>query len=154
MTRLLCIIVLLSFSWQCQDEANDPLTPSPTSTPNYEGDECPGIALDAFETHIQTAIDASCSTGGCHADDDETGAARESELELFKGEDNLAKNRAAMRRHKEETDNKLLIEDGVLLAKVGGKKAHGGGNQIELGHITARGITAWVKAEQKCSSND
>ena len=149
MTRLLCIIVLLSFSWQCQDEANDPLTPSSTPTPNYEGDECPGIALDAFEAHIQPAIDASCSTGGCHADD-ETGTPPASGLELLKGEANLVKNRAAFIKQKH------YIKDGELLAKIGDDDpaTHFGGNQVAKEHITEQGITAWVKAEQKCSSDN
>ncbi len=144
MARILCIVLLCSI-WQCSDENNDPQSPTP-ELPPIEGKECPQLALYTFELNIQTAIDASCSGGGCHGSDaDAPGGG----LELLKkeNEDTATGNRANMISHR----NRWLMGDGVLLDKIT-DDTHGGGNQVAAGHITEEGITAWLAAEQKCSS--
>ena len=144
MARILCIVLLCSI-WQCSDENNDPQSPT-TDLPPIEGKECPLLALYAFEQHIQPAIDASCHA--CHGEDGE----HTDKIELLKKEnsDTATINRATMRSHR----NKWLIDDGVLLGKIGDDDPAShreGGNQVAAGHITEEGITAWVAAEQKCS---
>ena len=146
MVRVLCILLLLC-NWQCNDKASDPQSPTP------DGDQCPQLALAAFEQYIQPAIDASCSNGGCHGEDDGAipggGLALRAKLGDRTDSDTVTINRAKMRSH----NNKRLIEDGALLGKIGDDDpaTHTGGNQVAEGHITEEGINAWVKAEQKCS---
>lgn len=147
MTRILCI-TLLCLCQQCSDKDDDPPQVDPSqATANV--DECQ-LALDAFALHIQPAIDASCSDGGCHGDD---GSPPGGGLLLMKKEDSdtVTVNRAKMSSHR----NKWLIEKDVLLdSRLLDKLTdvtHEGGNQVELGHITEEGITAWVAAERRCS---
>ncbi len=150
MARILCV-GLLWFIWQCSsDKAND--TPSSASAPppsveEPREDECPQLALDMFEEHIQPGIDASCSGGDCHgAAANPAGAG----LELLKREENsdtVTINRARMRSHR----NNWLIKDRVLLEFVTDEVLHPGADQVAAGHITEAGITAWVAAEKACS---
>ena len=152
MARVLCILLLLC-NWQCNDKASDPQSP----TPPDGGDQCPQLALEAFEQYIQPAIDVSCGTGGCHGDDGENPPGGGLALRARQGDrtdsDIATINRAKMRSY----GNGWLIREveppgkgSVLLGKVS-DDTHGGGNQVAAGHITAEGIEAWVKAEQKCS---
>lgn len=145
-------IVLLFFIWQCNDNSGDPQSPTSEPSPTDGGDECPQLALDAFEQHIQPAIDASCSDSACHGiDADPPGGG----FELLKKENDetFIINRAKMLSYS-ITSGKKLSDDGELLQKIGDddEASHYGGNQVALGHITEEGITAWVKAEQKCSN--
>ena len=145
MAHILCI-VLLCFIWQCNNKTTDPQSPPPAPSPNdSSGDECPLLVLDAFEQHIQPAIDASCSAGDCHGDDSNPPGGG-LELLLQENSDTATINRAKMRAHR----NKWLIGDGVLLDKIS-DKTHGGGDQVAAGHLTEEGITAWVEAEKVCS---
>ena len=151
MTRLLCIIALLCFVWQCNDKADD--TQPNTTDPNGGGggngnNNCPQLALAAFEQYMQPAIDASCGTGDCH------GGEASDAIELLQAtedSDNAIINRAKMLKHRYQ--GKLLTENGVLFSKIGGGE-HGGGNQVEIGHITKQGITTWAEAERKCSNSN
>ena len=141
MLRVLCVSLLL-FSWQCNDTANDPQSPTDDPSPPDGDNVCPRLALTAFEQHIQPAIDASCHI--CHGKDGE----HINKIKLLKKEsdDTITINRATMLSHR----NKWLIKDGMLLDKIS-DNTHGGGNQVALGHITEGDITAWVQAEQRCS---
>ena len=150
MLRILCV-TLLCCIWQCNngdDEDNDPLIADEEdkySQLALESFECQMLAFDVFKQHIQPAIAASCGAGNCHGSDgtEPPGGG----LELLKGTDgdSIIKNRATMRSHRKN----WLIEAGELLDKLT-DVTHSGGNQVEQGHITEEGITAWVKAEQAC----
>lgn len=154
MTRMYHIIVMLCFVWQCNNKTDDtqPTTTDPHGSSEENGsNNCPQLALAAFEQHIQPAIDASCGVSGCHGEGDGEASDRIRLLQTAENGDNAIINRAQMVKHKYR--GRLLIEPGVLLGKIGGGD-HEGGNQIDLGHITEEGITVWAEAERKCSNND